>query len=112
MTLGDTSIDVDLESMLVSEAEDCERLTGWTVPEWAQSFMKGRARAVKFAYWLGLARSGSPADFASLDFDMVAMTYEVVNEDDADAQAPAALGVTDTDEPGPTSPEQEATPAE
>ena len=43
---------------------------------------------------------------------MVAMTYEVVNEDDADAQAPAALGVTDTDEPGPTSPEQEATPAE
>lgn len=109
MTHNDVVIDVSLDSMMVSEAEDCERLTGWTVAEWAQSFITGRARAVKFAYWLGLARSGRPADFASLDFDMLAMQYEAVN-DEAEAAAPAALGVGDDE--GPTSPEQAATPAE
>ena len=110
MTLGDDVLDINLESMMVSEGEDCERLTGWTVPEWGQAFIKGRARAVKFAYWLGLARAGRAVDFSALDFDMVAMSYEVIDDTIVSETSPADLGVTDDE--GPTGPEQVATPAE
>jgi hypothetical protein len=109
LTLGDDVLDINLDSMMVSEGEDCERLTGWTVPEWGANFIKGRARAVKFAYWLALSRAGRAPDFTTLDFDMVAMAYDVVDEDEAAATTPADLGVTDDE--GPTGPEQEAAPA-
>jgi len=110
LTLGDDVLDINLDSMMVSEGEDCERLTGWTVPEWGANFIKGRARAVKFAYWLALSRAGRAPDFSTLDFDMVAMSYEIVEEDDDAATSPADLGVTD--DQGPTGLDLEAIPVE
>jgi len=110
LTLGDDVLDINLDSMMVSEGEDCERLTGWTVPEWGTNFIKGRARAVKFAYWLALSRDGRSPDFSTLDFDMVAMSYEIVDEEDEAATSPADLGVTDDE--GPTGLDLEAIPVE
>jgi hypothetical protein len=111
MTMDGRSIDVDMDSMLCSEGEDCERLTGWTVGEWAQALISGRARAVRFALWLGLSRLGESVDFVTLNPDMLKMNYEVVGNEDDTADAPAALGVTG-DDSGPIGHAVEATPDE
>lgn len=87
---------LDLNTMLISEAEQCEQLTGWSAGQWRDALLEDRARALKFALWLARQRAGDPVEWASLDFDITALDWEVGDEPDEE-QAPADLGVGEDD---------------
>lgn len=89
---------LDLNTMLVSEAERCEELTGWEATEWRDALFDNRARAVKFAVFLARARSGEPVSWADLDFDLAALDWTVDGDGGTrPAEPPAPLGVSEDD---------------
>jgi len=92
MIVGEETLTIDTGSMMLSEADDCERLTGWTVGEWDKALMDNRANAVRFAYWLGRKRAGNPVegDFADIEFDLGIVDWKV------------ELPEPESDEPRPT----------
>ena len=101
---------LDLGSMLLSEAEECETLTGWTTPQWVDALLDSRARAIKFAYYLARRRAGEPLDYASIDLNLNDITWgDGGDDDDGEVEAPPELGVTGDGE-GPTGPEEAAPP--
>lgn len=87
---------LDLDTMLNSEAEQCEALTGWTHEQWRDALIENRARAVKFAVWLARSRSEDPVAWGDFDFDLADLDWELVDEPDVE-QAPADLGVGEDD---------------
>lgn len=103
------SLDLDLGSMRIVEAEECEQLTGWTHPEWKAALREDRARAVAFAWYLACKRAGQDVTFAAVreGFDMGKVEYSVRPVDDDSEQAPPDLGVGDDDE-APSSPASQA----
>ena len=58
-TIGEEHLTIDLDRMKLSEAAQCERLTGMTVPEWIGAFFQTRSIAVQFGYWLARERAGN-----------------------------------------------------
>ena len=111
MTLHDTERILDLDTMLVTEAEELEAVTGWTAPEWQESLFATRALAVAFGWYLACKRAGDDVDYETirLTLDLGALNSSLVEEPDP-VEPPAALGVTD--ESGPTSSGPEPTPPE
>lgn len=87
---------LDLNTMLVSEAEQCETLTGWSATQWRDALLEDRARAVKFALWLARQRAADPVAWADLDFDMSTLDWDLVDEPEPE-EAPADLGVGEDD---------------
>ena len=95
-----TVVDLDFASLKFSEAEACERLTGWTHPEWRSALFEDRAVAVKFALWLAYMRAGRDVGtWDAFDPDFAAVTVELVIPAGDQAEAPGELGA---DEEGPT----------
>lgn len=105
MTLDGETWKFDSDHMLVSEAIECEKLTGWTTSEWWDAFLNDRALAKVFFYWLARKRAGDPltVPFTDVDFDQGAVEWGV--EGVEVAEVPAELGVTDDE--GPTGPAEE-----
>ena len=104
MTVGDVSREFDIETMLISEARECERLTGFEMDEFRKAFFRGRSTAVAFAWWLASKRAGEPIEgsFADLDFDMGRTQLDVVSDIEPEVARPE-----DSDPDFPTGPEQE-----
>lgn len=111
MTHEGTSYDLFLDRFKLSEAEDCEAKTGWTVAEWLDALVQSRARAIKFALFLSMKRVGESPVWTDLDMDMSDVTWVEPDEEPA-TEAPAPLGATE-DDPGPIGPgEQQPTLAD
>lgn len=99
---------LDLDSMPMREAEECESLTGWTRQEWLEALFKDRARAVKFFIYLARQRNGDPCAWDGIDFDLGKTEWEALDGEPDDAAKPADLGVAEG--VGPTGPEAEQQP--
>ncbi len=104
LSLGEDHWDLDLGTMKISEAEQCESLTGWDVEKWRDALVDNRARAVKFAVWLARTRAGEAVPWKDLDFDLAALDWAMY-DDDGNVLPPPDLGVTEDDaEAVPTGP--------
>lgn len=84
---------LDLDTMSIDEAEQCERLTGWTALAWRDALTEYRARAVKFAVWLARRRDGDEVEWSALDFDLYEVVIDRQEDPDDGEPAPADLGV-------------------
>ena len=96
LALHDESWMLDLGTMKISEAEQCESLTGWDVETWRDSLVDNRARAVKFAVYLARTRAGETVSWKELDFDLAALDWTLLDEDGNEVPPPD-LGVTEED---------------
>lgn len=81
-TYDGTTRDLDVMSMLMSEAEQCESLTGWTEDEWRGALTENRVQAVRFAWWLAGRRAGADERYSSVDLDLRRLGVEAVLSDD------------------------------
>jgi len=106
MTLGEESKELDLTTFMVREGEECETLTGWTSTEWNEQFIRDRADAVAFGWYLACKRSGDDVEFSTVldTLDMAKLGYELVERESGKADKPAELGA----EEGPFGPEPTA----
>lgn len=84
---------LDLDTMSIDEAEQCEKLTGWTALQWRDALTEYRARAVKFAVWLARRRGGEPQEWAEVTFDLYEVTIDREADPDDGDPVPADLGV-------------------
>ncbi len=96
LALGEDSWVLDLGTMKISEAEQCESLTGWDIEKWRDSLVDNRARAVKFAVYLARTRAGEQVSWKDLDFDLAALDWTLL-DDDGNEVPPPDLGVTEED---------------
>ena len=79
-TIGEEHLTIDLDRMKLSEAAQCERLTGMTVPEWIGRSSKPVLFAVQFGHWLARERAGNPVVSGDIDFDLGDFDIEAVDE--------------------------------
>lgn len=81
-THGDETRDLDVNVMLMSEAESCESLTGWTEDEWRSALTENKVGAVRWAWWLAGKRAGVDERYSSIDLDLRKLGVEIVPSDD------------------------------
>lgn len=89
---------LDVEVLLMSEAETCEKLTGWTEDEWRQAMVDNRVQALKFAWWLAGKRAGVEEQYSTVDLDLRKLNTDValdaeeqaVLDEEADAALPTS----------------------
>ncbi len=106
LSVDGTEWPLSLDKIKLSEAEECEKRTGWTVSEWIDALVDTRARAIKFALYLAMTRSGDGAvDWDTLDMDLSDVKWDDGGDDTADT--PSQLGVPEGE--GPTGPEAAST---
>lgn len=98
-THGDEVRDLDVMTFLMSEAESCESLTGWTEDEWRDALTKNKVGAVRFAWWLAGKRAGVEERYSSVDLDLRRLRVEAVLSDDERAEAADAEEGVDADLP-------------
>ena len=109
LVLGEDAWLLDLGTMKISEAEQCESLTGWSVEQWRDALIEDRARAVKFAVWLARTRAGDDVGWKDLDFDLATLDW-ILLDDDGNELPPPDLGVSEEDAADvPTGPPVEGT---
>jgi hypothetical protein len=103
MTLDTVERELDLDTMLISEARELKKLTGWDYLTWRGELAKQDPDALAFAWWISNARAGTPLEgrFVDVDFNMAALDLRVVNTDadedsdddeDDDAEGPTGSG--------------------
>ena len=103
MVIEGERLELDNDHFMLSEAKQCERLTGMTVQEWWDAFVEGRAEAIQFGYWLARKRTGEAVAFGDIEFDLGEFDFELPDVLPEDA-APES-------EEGPTGPPPEDAPA-
>jgi hypothetical protein len=103
MKLDDETHELDLSSMMISEARLLKKFTGWDYLSWRTQLGQSDPDAVAFAWWIALRRDGvDPGPFADLDFDMASLKAKaILDEDDAAAEE-------DADADLPTSSDEES----
>jgi len=104
---------LDWDSMPLPDAIACQKQTGMTYVEWRRALLDDRAEAIAFGWWIAGRRAGVDVGrFTDLledeTFDLGDLRIEPVLTDEE--QAALDKDDEDTDEEGPTGPEQEATP--
>lgn len=84
LTVGDESRDLDLDTFLLSEADELKRLTGWTRNEWIETLFDDHPDAIRFAWLVANRRNGTPLPgaFKDIDFDLATFAVEVVGVED------------------------------
>lgn len=83
MTVSDETRTLDLASMPIKDAMECERLTGWSWVEWRENLAADRASAVAFAWWLAGRRAGVDVGrFSDLDLDLAKIRWNAELSDD------------------------------
>lgn len=80
-TYDDETRDLDIMSMLMSEAELCETLTGFTEDEWRDQLTHNRVGAVRFAWFLAGRRAGASERMSDIDLDLRRLKVQVVASD-------------------------------
>lgn len=101
MSLDGDDRDLDLGSLLISEAREMKRLIGYGSAEtFREELGNLDPDAVAFAWWLANKRAGTPlpGKFADLDFDLEALRARATLTD-VDAAPDDAEDDTDTDVP-------------
>lgn len=98
MTLADQEWQLDVNSMRLAEAVECERLTGWTRTQWWTALQEDRVLAVKWFYYLARKRAGDPIAWDAIDFDLADVSFDPADDPDAAVAPPPDLGVADGDE--------------
>ena len=82
MTFEDSTRVLDLSSMPIKDANECERLTGWSWTEWRENLAKDRANAVAFAWWIAGKREGvDVGKFSDIDLDLAKLSWGVELDD-------------------------------
>lgn len=105
MTLDGVDRELDLGSLMISEAREMKRLIGYGS---AETFLRELTAldpdAVAFSWWLANKRAGTPlaGKFADLDFDLEALGARASLSDDAE------VSEDETDTESPTGSEVEA----
>lgn len=84
-THDDEVRDLDVTTFLMSEAESCESLTGWTEDEWRDALTHNKVGAVRFAWWLAGKRAGVEERYSSVDLDLRRLRVEAVLTDEEQA---------------------------
>lgn len=115
MTVGEETRTLDLASMPIKDAMECERLTSWSWIEWRDNLSQDRASAVAFAWWLAGRRAGLDVGrFSELDLDLAKMRWSAELSDDEqemlDAQGSSEDEGAGVDAERPTGLEQAETP--
>jgi len=115
MSAGDESRTLDLGSMPIKDAMECERLTSWSWIEWREALANDKAQAVAFAWWLAGKREGlSVGRFSDLDLDLAKLRWSAELSDDekelVEAGQPAADEDEGDDADRPTGPAEAETP--
>jgi hypothetical protein len=71
MTAGDETRTLDLNTMPIRDAMDCERLTSMSWVEWREALAQDRASAVAFAWWIAGKRAAlEVGKFSEIDLDL------------------------------------------
>lgn len=112
MTIGAESRSLDLATMPIKDAQECERLTGWTWTEWRNSLAEDRANAVAYAWYLAGRRAGLEVGrFGDIDIDLAKLRWTAEMSDEEKQLAEAADSAADEDEDPdlPTGPVEAAT---
>lgn len=117
MTAGDDSRTLDLGSMPIKDAMECERLTSWSWIEWREQLANDKAQAVAFAWWLAGRREGLEVGrFSDLDLDLAKLRWSAeLSDDEKELIEPQGLdGDEDEgdDAERPTGPDEAETPTE
>lgn len=107
-TVDGETRDFPFDLAMLSECDECERLTGWKWHEMVSNLLDSRARAIQFAWWIAGKRAGVTEVLSEVDFNIAAAKLELIIEDEDEAEAPAELGVTDDE--GPFGQEPEPSP--
>lgn len=95
MNAGEESRSLDLATMPIKDAAECERLTGWSWVEWREALASDKSAAVGFAWWLAGRRAGvEQGKFSDLDLDLAKLRWSVELNDEEKAQ----LETTEDDE--------------
>lgn len=115
MSAGDESRTLDLSTMPIKDAMECERLTSWSWIEWREALASDRATAVAFAWWLAGKREGlSVGRFSDLDLDLAKLRWAAeLSDDEKELLEPAGDGGDDDegdDADRPTGLAEEETP--
>jgi hypothetical protein len=110
MELDGVERELDLGTMLISEARELKRLTGWDYISWRDQLAQSDPDAIAFSWWLVNRRAGTPlpGSFADLDFDMTALNV-VARRTDDDEVAGDDKG-DDANAEGPTGSEPDSSP--
>ena len=109
MTAGQESRALDLATMPIKDAADCERLTSWTWTEWRSALARDSASAVAFAWWLAGRRAGVEVGrFSDVDLDLAKLNWSVeLSDEEQAAMESAGDESAEGDAERPTGPEVE-----
>ena len=78
MSIEDQERKLDLATMPIRDAAECERLTGLTWTEWREQLAQDRATAIAFAWFLSGKRDGlETVKFADIDIDLAKLRWSV-----------------------------------
>lgn len=98
MTVDDETRTLDLNSMPIKDAMECERLTSWSWIEWRENLAADRASAVAFAWWLAGKRAGLDVGrFSELDLDLAKMRWSAELSPDEQELVDAQNAASDED---------------
>lgn len=109
MTLDGVDRELDLGTLMISEAREMKRLIGYGSNEAFLNDLKALdPEAVAFAWWLANKRAGTPIEgkFSDLDFDLEALRARASVSDEDEAEG--SEDDTDTDVPTGSEPEAES----
>jgi hypothetical protein len=83
LTVAADARDLDLDSFLLSEADELKRLTGWSRQEWLTALFDDHPDAIRFAWMVANRRAGSPLPgaFKDIDFDLGSFQVDVVADE-------------------------------
>ena len=88
MNAGEESRSLDLATMPIKDAAECERLTGWSWVEWREALASDKSAAVGFAWWLAGRRAGvEQGKFSDLDLDLAKLRWSVELSDEEKKRA-------------------------
>jgi hypothetical protein len=108
----DETRSLDISTMPIRDAEDCERLTGMTWVEWREALSQDRAMAVKFAWWLAGKRDNlTQPKFSEVELDLAALRWDVELSETEQAAIDAATPEAGEPDMRPTGLDQEGTQA-
>jgi len=104
MSIEDQERKLDLSTMPIKDAAECERLTGSTWTEWREQLAQDRASAIAFAWFLAGKRDGlETVKFSEIDLDLAKLRWSVELSDEEQALIDAgSAAAEDADSDLPT----------
>jgi hypothetical protein len=113
MTAGEETRTLDLNTMPIRDAMDCERLTSMSWVEWREALGQDRASAVAFAWWIAGKRAQlEVGKFSEVDLDLAQLRWSVELTDEEKATEDETPDEDGDDATRPTGPDEAETPTD